>query len=206
MTGLKYLGEVRERGHRRLSWRPSTRSGFVVAPQRSLRLVELYVARYVAVDPVPRQAMRNATVLLTGKLINSNHFLHQVDVYYEPLPAPVDDDWLRTPRHYSLPEIHVALRPKAPEGAVYTDGRPVTYSWNWNEVSRAAKLFKDAPGINTLSFGEKVPKEKLSVNSYMHRCDWAVQLRNHRHDLILVPSGRSCGWCASSAVDNGNCH
>ncbi len=69
-----------------------------------------------------RRAPPKSTVLLTGNLLNPKHFLHQVDVYYEALPAPPDLAWLQVRRSVSLPDVHVTLRPRVPEGTSYTDG------------------------------------------------------------------------------------
>src|SRR5581483_6718403 len=78
---------------------------------RSLRLDELYLARYVQLDPVPQKAKPKSTITLTGKLLNPQDFIHEVDVFYEPLPAPPQMSWLRTPRSLSLPSDYVVLRP-----------------------------------------------------------------------------------------------
>jgi uncharacterized protein YkwD len=161
---LHMLAEVSPNdGHRRtILATQHSHVGFGVAfNERSLRLVELYVAKYVQVDPIQRQAERNATIVLTGRLINANHFLHQVDIFCEPLPTPADADW-RTPRPYSLPDVYVTLRPKAPEGTRYTDGGTGDYEWGRSGKFRVpAKLFKDAPGIYTIVFWIRtVPAEK----------------------------------------------
>ena len=140
-----------------------THVGFGVAlDQHSLRLVELYVAKYVRLDSVPRQAGPRQTVILKGRLLNARHFLHQVDVYYEPPPGPVDSEWLRTPHPYSLPDLHVTLRPRTPKGTFYKDGTTGNYDWNTNGEFRVpAKLFKDTPGIYTIvMWVRRAPAEK----------------------------------------------
>lgn len=162
---LKMLNEVPpDDGHRRAILFPHhTHAGFGVALEgRSLRLNELYLARYLSLDQVTRRAKPKSTVVLTGSLINSQHFLHSVDVFYEELPSSRDVDSLRTPRSVSLPDVYVTLRPRAPEGTTYTDGRLGDYEWGRNGKFRVpAKMFKDKPGIYTIVFWiRRIPTDK----------------------------------------------
>ena len=151
-------------GHRQTILFPyHTHVGFGIALQgHSLRLDELYLARYVHIEPGSRQAKPKSTVVLKGKLLNATHFLNQVEVFYEPLPAPPDIAWLRTPRPVSLPDVSVNLRPKAPAGTTYTDGGMGDYDWGRDGKFRVpAKLFKNEPGIYTLVFWvRRVPADK----------------------------------------------
>ena len=139
-----------------------THVGFGIALNgHSLRLAELFVSRYVEVNPFPRQAKRRTTVILTGKLLNPAHFLHEVDVFFEPLPTPPSADWLRTPRGYALPDEYVGLRPKAPNGAHYGDGSTGDYEWGKGKFRVPAKLSRDVPGIYTVVFWiRRVPADK----------------------------------------------
>jgi len=151
-------------GHRQTILFPHhTHVGFGVALQgHSLRLDELYLARYLHIDPVVRRAKPKSTVVVSGKLLNPAHFLNQVDVFYEPLPTPPALDWLRTPRPVALPDVYVTLRPKAPAGTRYDDGGRGEYDWNHDGKFRVpAKLFKDEPGIYTIVFWvRRVPQDK----------------------------------------------
>ena len=151
-------------GHRKTILDPyHTHVGFGIALQEHrLRLDELYLARYVRIDPTSQQAKPKSTVVLTGNLLNPKHFLNQVDVFYEPLPTPPDLAWLRIPRPVSLPDLHMTLRPKAPEGTSYTDGSRGEYDWSRDGKFRVpAKLFKDEPGIYTVVFWiRRVPADK----------------------------------------------
>ena len=151
-------------GHRKTILFPyHTHVGFGVGLQgHSLRLDELYLARYLRVDPVSRQAKPKSTVVLTGNLLNPAHFLNQVDVFYEPLPAPPDLEWLRTARPVSLPDEYKTLRPKAPAGTKYTDGSTGVYEWRRNGTFTVpVKLFRDEPGIYTIVFWvRRVPADK----------------------------------------------
>jgi len=151
-------------GHRQTILDPfHTHVGFGIALQaHSLRLDELYLARYIRVDPIPRQAKPKSTVVLTGNLLNPKHFLNQVDVYYEPLPTPPEPAWLRIARPVSLPDLHLTLRPKALPGTSYPDGSRGDFSWSHDGKFRvSAKLFKDEPGIYTIVFWiRRVPTDK----------------------------------------------
>jgi len=150
-----YLETPPNDGHRRaILFPPHTHVGFGIAlKDHNLRLVEIYVSRYVHVDPVQQRAKRKATVLLTGRLRNAKHFLREVDVCYEPLPTPPDENWLHTLRPYSLPDDFVALRPRTTPGTRYNDGTTGDYDCDdkgWFRVP--VKLYKDTPGIYTIVF------------------------------------------------------
>src|SRR5205807_1794660 len=158
-----YLEKPPNDGHRRAIVSPHhTHVGFGMAlKDHNLRLVELYVSRYVRLDTFPQRAKRKAMVLLTGKLLDAKHFLHEVDVCYEPLPTAPDTAWLRTPRPYGLPDDFVVLRPKTPMGTFYTDGTTGDFDWEGGKFRVPAKLYKDAPGIYTIVFWiRRVPDEK----------------------------------------------
>ena len=163
-------------GHRRAILAPQhTHVGFGIALKgHSLRLAEIYLARYLEINSVARQAPRKATVVFTGHLLNSKHFLHEVDVFYEPLPNTPEAVWLRTPRPYSLPDEYVALRPKAPEGTTYGDGGTGDNEWSRNGKFRVpVKLYKDAPGIYTIVFWiRRVPADTaFPAAEICIRCD-----------------------------------
>ena len=150
-------------GHRRTILNPyHSHVGFGLAFRgHSLRLDELYLGRYLHIDPFPIRAKPKSTVVLTGKLLNATHFLHEVDVFYESLPAPPDLSWLRTPRSLSLPDQYVILRPKAPAGTTYVDGKLGDYDWGGGKFRVPVKLLKDEPGIYTVLFWiRRVPSDK----------------------------------------------
>jgi len=141
-------------GHRRtILDKYHTHVGFGLAFQgRSLRLDELYLARYLRLDPVPRQAKPKSTIILTGRLLNARHSLHEVDVCYEPLPKAPDIAWLRTPRSLSLPSDYLVLKPRAPAGTSYTDGSLGDFDWGGGRFRVPANMFRSAPGIYTIVF------------------------------------------------------
>jgi uncharacterized protein YkwD len=141
-------------GHRRTILYPQhTHAGFGLAYKgRSLRLDELYLSRYVRFDLAPRLAKPKSTIVLTGRLLNGRHFLHEVDVCYEPLPKAPDITWLRTRRALSLPSDYVVLRPKAPQGTTYVDGTLGDYDFAGGRFRVPAYMSRSEPGIYTIVF------------------------------------------------------
>jgi uncharacterized protein YkwD len=148
-------------GHRLTILDPHhTHVGFGIAYNgRRLRLDELYLARYLHLDPIQRNPR---SVTINGRLLNSNHFLHEVDIFYEPPPTQPDLSWLQTPHFVALPSLYVPLRPRAPSGAAYADGTKGDYEWNRDgKFSVTAKFFKNEPGIYTIVFWvRRVPSDK----------------------------------------------
>lgn len=129
-----------------------THVGFGMALNgRSLRLDEMYLARYVQLEPVVTSAKPGATMRLSGRLLNPSHFINEIDVFYEPPPQPRDIFWLRVPRSVSLPDDFVRLRPRALEGTIYADGGHGDFDWDHQGRFRAnIKLFRSDPGIYTI--------------------------------------------------------
>jgi len=141
-------------GHRRTILNAyHTHVGFGLAFQgRSLRLDELYLARYLEINPFTPQAKPNSAVSLTGRVLNQKHRLHEVDVFYEPLPTPREITWLRTPRSLSLPSEYTVLKPKAPPGTTYTDGTLGDFDFSGGRFRVPVKISRDKPGIYTIQF------------------------------------------------------
>jgi uncharacterized protein YkwD len=110
-------------GHRRTILGPNhTHVGFGIALSgHELRLVELYVARHVRIEPYESSAKRGATVRLRGRFLGGRSALHYVEVCHEPTPRAPDVGWLSAPRPYGLPDDFVILRPKLSGGVVYAD-------------------------------------------------------------------------------------
>jgi hypothetical protein len=140
-------------GHRRTILFPQhTHVGFGIALRgHSLRLDELYIARFLEVDPIPRQAKPKASVSLSGKILNQKYVLTGADVYYEPLPSPPAIEWLREPRSYGMPEINERLFPRLSDRNFYPDGTTGTI-----QVDATTRRFRvgvglsKKPGINTI--------------------------------------------------------
>ena len=151
-------------GHRKTILDPfHTHVGFGVAlNSRSLRLDELYLARYLEIDPVANTAKPGSIIKISGRLLNPRHFINEIDVYYEPPPKPPDISWLRTPRSVSFSNDVVRMRPKALEGMLYSDGTRGDFDWDHRGGFKASiKLFRDEPGIYTIvCFVRRVPTDK----------------------------------------------
>jgi len=127
----------------------------------NLRLVELFLARYVLLDPVPKEAKPDSIVAVQGRMINASHFLNEVDVFFEPLPAPPEIDWLRAPRAVSLPDDYTALRPRALPGTKYSDGKLGDFDWVRGGKFRAPAKLNKGPGIYTIVlFVRRVPSDR----------------------------------------------
>lgn len=140
-------------GHRRTIIMPQhTHVGFGIAlSERALRLVELYVAKYVELDSYQTEAKQKATVNIRGKLLNPKCTFRYAEVFYEPLPLPPDLTWLREPRSYGLPNEYVSLKPKLPDGVYYADGTTGVVDVERSGRFRVpVKLFKELPGIYTV--------------------------------------------------------
>jgi hypothetical protein len=157
-------------GHRKTILFPfHTHVGFGIALEnRSLRLDELYLGRYLQFDPFVAKAKPKSTVILTGKHLTSDHFLFTVDVCFEPLPGSLSVEWLRrNPQPISLPAAFVRLRPKVPAGTTYTDGGTGDFDWKPGGTFRVrVNLSKAEPGIYTLIFWiRKSPKDKGFVGA-----------------------------------------
>jgi hypothetical protein len=103
-------------GHRKTILAPQhTHVGLVIVVQvLRLRLVELFVAKYVEIRPIKQAAKPGASLPFTGKMLRRGYSLHHVEVFYEPLPVRPELSWLRQPRPYGLPNESRVLRPKVP--------------------------------------------------------------------------------------------
>lgn len=129
-----------------------THVGFGIAVQQlRLRVVELFVARYVKVDPLRRQYKPGNQFFFTGKLLRPGYAVRNIEVFYEPLPAPPDMTWLRESRSYSLPNDSMVLRPKVRPPFTYADGKPGAVDLEVDGSFRApVKFYKEKPGIYTI--------------------------------------------------------
>jgi hypothetical protein len=140
-------------GHHKTILAPQhTHVGIGLAVQNlRLRLVELFVAKYVEVRPVRRQAKPGAQFYFSGKMLRKGYNLHHVEVFYEPTPARPEISWLRQPRTYSLPKESQILRPKVAPPFIYGDGNAGQVDVSINGSFRApVRLYKDKPGIYTV--------------------------------------------------------
>ncbi len=139
-------------GHRKTILFPQhTHVGFGIAVEaRRLRLDELYLSRYVEMDPVPRQVKTKTTVPVSGKIIQRNHLLNGIEVCYEPLPSPPAIEWLREPRSYGMPEANERLLPRLPYRYFYPDGSNGSIEMDTTGRFRTRVSLSKKPGINTI--------------------------------------------------------
>ena len=139
-------------GHRKtILFRWQTHVGFGIAMDgRRLRLDELYLSRYVEMDPVPRQVKTKARVPIGGKLIYQNHVVNGIEVFYEPLPSPPLIDWLREARSYGMPEVTNRILPRLPSRFFYPDGSNGSIEIDSSNRFRVRVGLSKKPGINTI--------------------------------------------------------
>jgi uncharacterized protein YkwD len=111
-------------GHRKTMLGPQhTHVGFGVAAEGShVRLSELYLARYVAIDRYAMKQKPGSTFLFSGRVLNPRFEVQGIDVCYEALPTPPALGWLRVLRPYGLPQDRETLYPKLADGFHYDDG------------------------------------------------------------------------------------
>jgi uncharacterized protein YkwD len=140
-------------GHRKTILAPQqTHVGFGVAvDELRLRVVELFVAKYVELNSPSQKGKPRETIDVKGRLLNSNHTLHVIEVFYEPLPKALDEDALNQSRAYALPTESVNLRPRLPPPYQYADRQPGELEVDTNGSFHApVRLFKATPGIYTV--------------------------------------------------------
>lgn len=140
-------------GHRRAILAPQhTHVGFGIAvDDLRLRVVELFVAKYVKVDPIRRRAKPGERLTFTAKLPKEGYDLNHVEVFYEPLPAPPELSWLRESRSYSLPNESRMLRPKVPPPYMYADREPGVVEMSLaGRFTTPINLYRKEPGIYTV--------------------------------------------------------
>ncbi len=144
-------------GHRKTILAPQhTHVGFGFATnQRRLRLVEMYVAKYLEVVGFRSRATRNETFHLSGRLLNDKQWLQQIDIFYEPLPV-LREVSRATQGSYGLPDEYETLRPRLGGRWHYADGSKGTIDLKGDgQFSVPIKLFKAQAGIYTIVFWVK---------------------------------------------------
>lgn len=139
--------------HRKTILAPQhTHVGFGIAfDQLRLRMVELFVAKYVKIRPVKRKAKPGSQLFISGKLLDRRFVLSHVEVCYEPMPKPPELSWLRQPRPYSVPKDCAVLQQRMPPPFTYSDPhRGLIDVLPGGSFSFPVKLFKHEPGIYTV--------------------------------------------------------
>jgi uncharacterized protein YkwD len=113
-----------EDGHRKTILGPQhTHVGFGMAMNMTyVRLSEIYIARYIAVDAYQPVRRPNTKFLFSGRVLQPTYVVQSIDVFYERLPAPPPIEWLRVARSYGLPSERTTLMPKLPAGIFYENG------------------------------------------------------------------------------------
>lgn len=140
-------------GHRQTILAPQhTHVGFGMAVRGlHARLCEIYVARYLSIDPYPLIRRPGSRFLFSGRVLDPNYTVEGVDVFYEPPPSPPGMRWLQTPRPYSLPENPTTLYVKLPANKLYDDGTTGTIEIPRRGSFRVPiELSRKQPGIYTL--------------------------------------------------------
>ncbi len=139
-------------GHRRaILDRYHTHVGFGIAVEgMRIRMVELFVAKHVEFKTFQQRARPGSTFEISGKVINPNHWLHVIEVFYEPLPKPPELHWLQTARPYSLPDESINLRRKLPPPIVYNDGVAGVVDYDGRNFKCPIRLFKETAGIYSI--------------------------------------------------------
>lgn len=140
-------------GHRRAILAPQhTHVGFGLAVENlRLRMVELFVARYLEVEPIRRHAKPGDQITFNAKMPKQGYYLNHIEVFYEPLPKAPELSWLRQPRSYAFPNESRVLRPKVPPPFMYPDREPGVIDVSLNgKLSTRIRLFKNEPGIYTI--------------------------------------------------------
>jgi len=139
-------------GHRKtiLNWY-HTHVGFGMATRDTrVRLCELYVAKYMTIDPYRPTARVGSKFTLSGRILNQLHSVKSIDVFYEPLPVAPDRLWLRQLRNYSMPDERGRLLPKLPDKTFYEDGSSGSIELLGPKFQVRIALSKKLPGIYTI--------------------------------------------------------
>lgn len=148
-----YQEQPPNNGHRKTILAPQhTHVGLGIAVHElRLRIVELFVSRFVEVKPIARAWKPGESVPFAGK-IQKGYGLHYVEVFYEPLPEARDVGWLETTRSYSLPNESRILRPLVPPPYVYADGAAGVVNVEGDGNFRVpVSLYRNEPGIYTIA-------------------------------------------------------
>ena len=140
-------------GHRQTMLTPQhTHVGFGMAWRGlHIRLCEVYVSRYVSIDPYSAVMRPQSRFVLSGGVLDPRHSIEALDVYYEPPPQPPPRSWLQTLRHYGMPPDRTTFYKKLSGHKTYDDGSTGTIEIPSNgRFSAPIELSHKQPGIYTL--------------------------------------------------------
>lgn len=152
-------------GHRRTILAPQhTHVGIGLAVKDlRLRLVELFVAKYVEVKPIKREAKPNTQLTFSGKIVRPGYLFNNIEVFYEPLPTPPEMEWLRQPRSYALPKDSKVLRPRVQPPFMYPDGNVgIVEVYADKSFQTPVSLYKNKPGIYTIVVWLRTAKSRTA--------------------------------------------
>jgi hypothetical protein len=162
-------------GHRKAILAPQhTHVGFGIAvDELRLRVVELFVSKYVEFGSQPQKGKPGETINLKGRLRDLSHTLTIIEVFYETLPKKLEAEALNQTRAYSLPSESVNLRPRLPPPYQYADKLPGVIEVDETGSFRAPiTLFKKSPGIYTVvcwvkvgRFGKAFPATEMCIRA-----------------------------------------
>lgn len=119
-----YLGEKPPNdGHRRtLLQRHATHVGIGIAMKGGwIYVVQEFVTKVVNLFPLPQFATLDEQLQILGKL-PSGWELHNIDVFYEPMPSRMSKGELNERGAYGLPDERKSLFKLLPPNARYADG------------------------------------------------------------------------------------
>ena len=120
----RFMAEVSpDDGHRRSILDPrQTHVGIGVAYDGSgMRLIEVYEARYVHLNPLPGRVTLRDALTVSGRMLRKDLALVALTVFYEPLPKAMSVAELSRTRSYSLPAEQKHERVQI-TGSRYLDG------------------------------------------------------------------------------------
>lgn len=141
-------------GHRQTILGPQyTHVGFGVAWRGlHVRLTEIYIARYMAIDPYPAVKPAGSTFIFSGRTLDPAYEVQGIDVFFEEVPRRPPMSFLQVPRPYGLPQDHESLAPKLPNNTFYEDGTAGTIELLERGRFRVPiTLAKKQPGIYTIA-------------------------------------------------------
>jgi uncharacterized protein YkwD len=113
-----------------------------------LRFSQIFLRRYVTLEPLPKAVWMRDRVNVTGWIIGDEAF-DSVTVHYEPLPRPLSAVQASAIPTYKLPQRYTRYLPKLPALRHYMDG-------SRGDVTIERKKFtldigfNDGPGIYTI--------------------------------------------------------
>jgi uncharacterized protein YkwD len=113
-----------------------------------LRFSQIFLRRYVTLEPVPKAVWMRDRVSVTGWIIGEET-LDSVTVHYEPLPRPLTVAEAIAIPTYKLPVRHTRYLPKLPVMRHYLDGTRGDITIERKKFTLDIG-FNDGPGIYTI--------------------------------------------------------